>query len=160
MAVSIDPRSRHSRSLKPMLKQLVYVSSAVHPFSHDELVQILRVSHRNNVKVGVTGALLHAEGNIMHVMEGPPDAVDAVYSRVSKDPRHHGVLTLLEQYVEERTFANWSIGFLRPELLDDEDRAIARSLYDLTEPAPGAVRRLMASFRKLLPMHQRVPEEA
>jgi len=135
-----------------MLKQLVYVSSSAHPFSHDELVQILRVSHRNNTAAGVTGALLHAEGNLMHVLEGPPHAVNAVYARVRRDPRHHGILLLLETMVDERSFADWSIGFLRLEDLAEEDRSAARSLYSLTEPGPGAVRRLMGTFRKLLPM--------
>ena len=142
-----------------MLKQLVYVSSAVHPFSHDELVQILRVSHRNNTAAGVTGALLHIDGNIMHILEGPPDAVDAVYERVSKDPRHHGVLPLLNLKVAERSFADWSIGFLHPENLSEADRQAARSLYTLTEPGTSTVRRLMGSFRKLLPAHPQVPED-
>ena len=141
-----------------MFKQLVYVSSAVHPLSKDELVQILRVSHRNNTAAGITGALLHAEGNLMHVLEGPPDAVDAVYNRVRRDSRHHGVLLLLETTVDERSFADWSIGFLSLEELPAEDRAAARSLYSLTEPGPGAVRRLMGTFRKLLPMQSHEPE--
>ena len=143
-----------------MFKQLVYVSSAVHPLSQDELVQILRVSHRNNTAAGVTGALLHADGNLMHVLEGPPDAVDAVYDRVRRDPRHHGVLLLLETRVDERSFADWSIGFLRLEDLAEADREAARSLYSLTEPGPGAVRRLMGTFRKLLPMHPHELPEA
>lgn len=140
-----------------MLKQLVYVSSAAHPFSDDELVQLLRVSRRNNAAAGVTGALLHADGNIMHVLEGPPEAVDAVFTRVRKDPRHHGVLLLLETHVEERSFADWSVGFLRLEDLTEEDRTAARSVYSLTEPGPGAVRHLMGTFRKLLPLNPNEP---
>ena len=108
--------------------------------------------------IGITGALLHAEGNLMHVLEGPPDAVDAVYNRVRRDSRHHGVLLLLETTVDERSFADWSIGFLSLEELPAEDRAAARSLYSLTEPGPGAVRRLMGTFRKLLPMQSHEPE--
>ena len=143
-----------------MLKQLVYVSSAVHPLSDEELLQILRVSRRNNKAVGITGALLHWDGNIMHVLEGPTDVVDAVYARVRRDPRHHGVITLLEKAVEERCFADWSIGFLHPEDLDEADREVARSLYSLTEASPVAVHRLMGAFRNLLPLYQRFRPEA
>ena len=58
---------------------------------------------------------------------------------------------MLEVEVEERMFPDWSMGFLNPEALSEKDRQAARSLYGLTEPGPGAARRLMGSFRKLLP---------
>ncbi|GAB5537041.1 MAG: BLUF domain-containing protein [Rubricoccaceae bacterium] len=133
------------------LKQLVYVSSAVAPYSTDELVDILRVSRRNNEAVGVTGALLHSGGNIMQVLEGPGEAVDAVYARVCADRRHHSAITLLDRSVDGRVFPDWSMGFVNPDVLSDEDREAARSLRSLTESGPDAAQRLMGSFRHLLP---------
>ena len=133
------------------IKQLVYVSSAVEPFSDDELVDILRVSRRNNTAVGVTGALLYAGGNIMQVLEGPTEAVDSVYARVERDARHRGAIVLLDRPTDDRMFADWSMGFLNPDHLSDDDRAAARSILDLTESRPGAVQRLMGSFRGMLP---------
>ena len=143
-----------------MLKQLVYVSSAVHPFSDEELLQILRVSGQKSKPLGITGALLHWDGNFMHVLEGPVDVVDAAYAQARQDPRNHGVITLLEKAVEERCFADWSIGFLHPEDLNEADRERARSLYSLTEASPGAAHRLMGTFRNLLPLYQRLRPEA
>lgn len=38
---------------------LVYVSSAVEPFSPAELADLLSISHRNNASLGITGMLLY-----------------------------------------------------------------------------------------------------
>lgn len=135
----------------PPLVQLVYVSSAPRLFEHDELLDILRSSRRNNPAVGVTGALLYAGGNIMQVLEGPPDAVDAVYERVCRDPRHRNMIVLLRQEVAERTFPEWAMGFRHLDDLDPADRAAARQIADLTEMTPGRAGILLASFRGLLP---------
>lgn len=131
--------------------QIVYASSTPHLLSQDDLVDILRVSRENNTAAGVSGVLLYADGNFMQVLEGPAEAVTATYERVKRDPRHRQVLTLLRGEVEERMFSDWSMGFLRLGDLAEEDREAARSLFDLTEPHPGRARRLLASFRGLLP---------
>ena len=133
------------------LRQLVYGSAASQPITDDDLVQILRASRRNNRAVGVTGALLYADGNFLQVLEGEPSAVDGVYRRVQKDARHRGVLTMYDARTPERAFPDWSMGFIDPNGLSPGDQEAARSLYDLTAPSPGAARRLMGSFRAMMP---------
>ena len=133
------------------IRQLVYGSSSPGLLSRDSLLDILRASRRNNPAVGVTGALLYADGNFMQVLEGPAEAVDGVYRRVQRDPRHRGVLTLIDTTAGERSFPDWSMGFVHGDDLSDEDRQSTRSLHDLTEPSPGAARRLLATFRSLMP---------
>ena len=134
------------------LVQIVYGSSTARPLSEAELVEILRVSRRNNAAVGVTGALLYADGNVMQVLEGPAPAVQATYDRIARDPRHRHVLPLVRGEVAERSFPDWAMGGFRdPGALGGDDRAGARSLFDLTEPGPDRARRLLASFRALLP---------
>lgn len=137
-------------SAQPLL-QLVYVSSAPRLLEQDDLLDILRASRANNPAVGVTGALLYSGGNFMQVLEGPPDAVEGVYERVQRDPRHRGVITLLRQEVEERAFPEWAMGFRRVDELAPADRESARSLFEMTEVGPGRAGRLLASFRSFLP---------
>ena len=133
------------------LLQLVYASSSPRLLSEDDLLDILRASRRNNAAVGVTGALLYTDGNIMQVLEGPTDAVEGVYARVCRDPRHRNVLVLLRSEVSERAFPDWSMGFRRLDGLDAADREAARTLFELTETTPGRAGRLLGSFRSLLP---------
>ena len=133
------------------VRQLIYGSSATGAFDDDHLVEILRASRRNNPAVGVTGALLFADGNFMQVLEGPREAVEGVYRRVCGDARHRNVLVLYDREVPERTFGEWSMGFVQPGDLGHDDREAVRSLRELTEPGTGPARRLLASFRSMMP---------
>ena len=138
-------------SVAPLV-QLVYGSTTPRVLGHDELLEILRVSRRNNAAVGVTGALLYADGNVMQVLEGPAPAVEATYDRIARDPRHRRVLPLIRGVVAERSFPDWSMGGFRdPGVLGDEDRAGTQSLFDLTADGPDRAHRLLASFRALMP---------
>ena len=92
---------------------LVYVSSATHLFTEQELVDLLEVSRVNNAKLDVTGMLLYKEGNFMQFLEGPKDKVCALYEKIRLDPRHRGVLLLLQQEHTEREFTEWAMGFKR-----------------------------------------------
>ncbi len=93
------------------LFSLIYVSSAVHLFSHEELVALLQTSRRNNTADGITGMLLYKAGNFMQVLEGEEEAVRRLHDRIQRDPRHRGLITLLEQRTDERQFGSWSMGF-------------------------------------------------
>lgn len=96
---------------------VVYVSSATLDFSRDDLIELLQVCRRNNEARQITGMLLYKGGNFIQVLEGERESVRSVYERINLDPRHHGVLRMLEQNIEERQFSNWSMGFVTPEEL-------------------------------------------
>jgi hypothetical protein len=91
--------------------RLVYVSSAVNLFTDDQLQELLEVSRRNNNATGITGMLLYVEGNFIQVLEGEKPKVVETQQRIAKDPRHQGLITLLEGEEPEREFADWSMGF-------------------------------------------------
>ena len=90
---------------------LVYISSAITPFSTTELADLLSTSHRNNSLLGITGMLLYKDGNMMQVLEGEETAVRKLYSKISLDQRHRGLLIILQGPVEGRQFPDWSMGF-------------------------------------------------
>ena len=100
------------------MHSLVYVSSATELFDRAELDEILAVSRRNNATVGVTGMLLYKDGNLMQALEGDQADVQATYHRISTDPRHRGLMVLLEETVEERQFEDWTMAFRDLEATD------------------------------------------
>jgi hypothetical protein len=85
-----------------MLLSIVYVSSAVSPFSDEALAELLEKSR---------AMLLYRAGQFMQALEGDDAAVRSVYGIVSGDPRHEEVRTLLEEQIDERRFPEWSMGF-------------------------------------------------
>jgi len=94
-----------------MIYSLVYVSSAVELFTNDELEALLEKSRKNNHARDVTGMLLYKDGNFMQFLEGPRDNVVALSEKIKVDPRHHGMMVLLQEQKPERQFNEWSMGF-------------------------------------------------
>ena len=93
------------------LISLTYMSTATVPFQSDDLVTLLGESRRNNHAAGLTGMLLYADGHFIQTLEGPPEAVDTTYRRISLDSRHRDVIVALRDDVTERLFGEWSMGF-------------------------------------------------
>ena len=89
----------------------VYVSSATSLFSRPDLDELLRVSVKNNSLVGISGMLLYKDGNFMQILEGPESAVNALYTKIDQDPRHHGVIPMWSGEQETRQFPGWTMAF-------------------------------------------------
>ena len=113
------------RGLSPLLGyimyHLIYVSSAVNLFSDQQLKDLLEVSRRNNSERDLSGMLLYVDGNFIQVLEGEKADVLTIYDRVSRDPRHCGVITLLQGDITHRDFTDWSMGFRKLNKDSDTD---------------------------------------
>ena len=92
---------------------LVYVSASTYLMTNEELEDILRKSRENNTQLGLTGMLVYYDGAFIQVLEGPEAAARRMYAHISQDPRHRRIITLLEEYIPERNFSDWSMGFHR-----------------------------------------------
>jgi hypothetical protein len=137
---------------------IVYSSAARVSFDDGDLATLLMNSRANNRRLGLSGFLMHKQGRFVQVLEGPDDVVRSRYEVIAADPRHTDVAVLLRESIDERRFADWSMGY-RPttdELADEipgySDVAgapldAARSRPDL-EPS---VRALLDWFRAPAP---------
>lgn len=91
--------------------QIIYSSAAVAPFSETELTELLGKARVNNGRLGVTGMLLYHEGSFLQALEGDEHVVDALYTKIGKDKRHHRVVALLRRPIDDRYFDQWQMGF-------------------------------------------------
>lgn len=133
---------------------LIYVSTATHLLSKDELLDILRVSRRNNEIGPVTGLLLYQDGNFMQVLEGPEEAVMDIFGKIEKDTRHTDIIVILNEPIKEREFSDWSMAFLN---LDEESANHESGLSgflrvdfkaDKFRKSPQLAYRMMLSFKE------------
>jgi len=53
------------------MNYLIYFSSAVELMNQDQLLEILKVSRKNNAANHITGRLLYGEGSFVQVMRKP-----------------------------------------------------------------------------------------
>lgn len=130
------------------LLSIVYSSVATGPFSEVDLALLLAVSRMNNESRGLTGLLLHRNGQFMQALEGPAAAVRGALRTIAADPRHSGVWTLAEERITERRFGSWAMGY-RP--ISETDLAEAPSWFGspeaLDEHSGTRAGELLAWFR-------------
>ncbi len=110
--------------------QLIYLSFFSHPLSTAELEEILAVSRRNNEALGITGLLIVKGHAFLQALEGEKAAVYKLYEKIKQDSRHHDVMKISEENIQQRAFANWSMGFKN---LDDFSPIESDKLVNLTE---------------------------
>lgn len=91
--------------------RLVYISQTTKPFSTDELLDLLKECRRNNSINGLTGVLLYYDECFIQVLEGPEQTVQKVFNLIKKDPRHKNITELTRNFISERQFEDWSMGF-------------------------------------------------
>ncbi len=133
---------------------ILYVSSATELLSNEELLSLLEQCRHNNAALDITGMLLYKDGNFMQVLEGPDAAVRQIYMRILSDARHTGAIKLLEQSIEERQFASWTMGFKNLDEVTPNEAPGYSDFLDkpLTSPAfqlePTRAQKLLLMFRE------------
>ena len=107
---------------------MVYQSYATVPVGEAELTRLLAQSRAYNATHGITGLLLYNDGRFVQLLEGGEAAVRAVFARITRDPRHAGVVALADGPAAHRLFAEWSMAFRAV------DRAALAALTGYADP--------------------------
>ncbi len=133
---------------------LVYISTAVADLDANDLAKILSSSQLKNSASAVTGLLLYSGDHFIQVLEGSADAVAEIFvDRISEDPRHSKIVTLVHEKIERRSFDSWSMALknIEPEKLTDIPGFA--DYEEVSGPVPAAspigkrVRKLLDTFR-------------
>lgn len=93
--------------------QIVYISSALAPWSTEQLLELLQQCLKNNSARAVTGMLLYGENTFLQALEGDDLVIDELVEKIGRDPRHAKVQLLHRRPIERRQYAEWSMGFKR-----------------------------------------------
>ncbi len=94
------------------LYTLGYASTQTAPLGTAGLIELLNEARDFNQKHEITGLLLHRDDSFLQVIEGRKQDVLSLYELIQKDPRHERVETLFQDYISEREFADWQMGFI------------------------------------------------
>jgi hypothetical protein len=138
------------------MRSITYASTAVEPWTDDELVDMRARWVRRNKELDVTGMLLYGNGHLMQTIEGPDEAVTQLLDRIVDDERHHGIFVVINEPIAEREFPEWSMAFRHVgELVDAEgysafldDSDVSEDTHDAVLTGGGSVsRRMLALFR-------------
>ncbi len=133
--------------------QLVYCSTAVRLFRSEELDSLLAQSRKRNAEREISGLLVYHDGGFIQVLEGLESNVRGVFASILRDPRHHSVVTVLQQPITEREFAAWHMAFRHVRDAKDLPDGFSDFLNpnwrdDAFTSHPGLCHDLMLAFRK------------
>lgn len=95
------------------LKTLTYTSRARLDLRDEEVEAIHQTARHLNALDGISGLLLFDGSRFLQIVEGTEDAVDTLVGRLRMDPRHSAFEVRDERFVEDRSFADWSMELLK-----------------------------------------------
>jgi hypothetical protein len=113
----------------PPLHQLIYFSRRAPDSSISTIEFICERAFAANRASGITGLLLYNSNLFLQFIEGPREAVRALYARIRQDERHYDVNVIWENESEERLFADGAA--MRIEHGDYERFAAIAALAEL-----------------------------
>jgi Xaa-Pro aminopeptidase len=90
---------------------LTYFSSTADILSKEQRDALVRNSRADNEDRGVTGMMLYTGSNFIQTIEGPDEAVDALFTLIDADPRHHDVFIVRREEIVTRRFTAWFMGY-------------------------------------------------
>jgi adenylate cyclase len=92
------------------MRRVHYISEFAESLSPDDVEEITRVSAANNARDGITGMLMASGQLFFQLIEGPDEAVDALYNRILGDHRHKNVMVLGDERGDlQRRCPDWSM---------------------------------------------------
>lgn len=102
------------------IASLVYLSHAGEEFRKRDSRQQLKIrAQSENMKHEITGLLIYSEGVFLQIIEGTNAAIDSLYAKISRDPRHSELDLLTRTVSATRMFSKWSMGIVETEDLPD-----------------------------------------
>lgn len=114
------------------LNQLIYISQATRKMSSEDLMSIQKIAKTNNETMDVTGSLFYNGGWFLQVLEGPIEALNTLYKKIEKDPRHKNSRIIHAEPAKFRTFTRWSMNMTN---LDDRQADKYDALVEVIEAA-------------------------
>ena len=115
------------------MHQIIYTSAANAQSGPESMASIASHAAQNNKTLEITGLLLVSDNVIFQVLEGAKAHVDMIYSRITEDTRHSGLLLLLSRPIAQREFSHWSSGVAKLQ------RRNTDHIFNLTKDSLAAI---------------------
>ncbi len=94
-----------------MLVRLIYASTANDGVDMNEFKRILETAQRNNAHRDLTGVLCFNSRVFLQALEGSREAVNDLYAKLLRDPRHSNLAIIKFEQIEQRKYSDWSMAF-------------------------------------------------
>ncbi len=141
------PLTSNPNAVTAPLHELIYCSTAAPEVQLGVVYTVLGVSQRNNLRDNLSGLLIFSNPYFLQVLEGPQVTLERLYGKLKADHRHSAVQLLSLSPVENRTWANWSMGLVTPTPANREIfNAINGGAFQPYALTSGSARKLLVAL--------------
>lgn len=109
---------------------IVYLSYMIKKYTVEEMNELLHNFRRNNDVHGITGLMLHKDGNIIQIIEGEKDNVLQLYYNMTKDKKHTHLIKLLQKNITNRMFSDWKMSFINYDKNTEQNNCFSTFLLE------------------------------
>jgi len=95
-----------------VLAQISYCSRPADGVHLQDTQEILSAAQARNRSACITGCLVYRHDLFVQVLEGDREVLSRVVQKIFADERHRDIVLLGCRRIEQRSFAEWSMGFL------------------------------------------------
>jgi hypothetical protein len=99
------------------MRSIIFFSTAVQLMNEEELTALGKECADFDSHVGITGMLLHRQGNFLQVIEGSKAVIRDMFARINADPRHRDVQVISDRRIARREFDGQAVGFVNMDAL-------------------------------------------
>jgi hypothetical protein len=93
------------------LTRILYTSAAGSSLDGESLKRLIKSARGTNAALCVTSMLVRCGSDFLQVLEGNPDTVEELFSRITRDQRHSGISVLVKEHADQHLFGHWPLGF-------------------------------------------------
>jgi hypothetical protein len=114
--------------------RLIYKSLSVDEIpSNEDLKSLTETSAERNKNLGISGLLILSGNQFLQVLEGPVGAVNELFIKISKDPRHHKIELINYEYITQRHFEEWNMRLVDLWDLEGKTRTFLSRKYPVKD---------------------------
>lgn len=102
------------------MHELIYTSVATQDFTTDELIVMLKSFREHNKEIKISGILVYYDREFIQLLEGKKETIHNLYNKICQDQRHTNIKIFHEAPITQRSFSDWSMGFINADQIDPD----------------------------------------
>lgn len=128
------------------MRSIAYFSTATAAMTEDDFAFLEQECAEHDSQVGITGMLLHKNGDFLQVIEGSNSVIRDMYARISADPRHTNIRKISDRTIPNREFDGDTMGFKNLDGLPSDTPFVNPFSYEAFEAEPELALLVLAFF--------------
>ena len=115
--------------------ELTYTSKATQGINRSDLLDILKISKKNNAKLNITGCLIYHRNQFLQILEGPKNDVELLVEKIRRDARNKKLTVIYSGVKSGRNFKEWDMALVQDEFdfVSDSDGKFGKLKIDFLD---------------------------